>query len=78
MDNAMPYMYNPNIGNPNMNTNTNPNFNNRSLRELTRRIENLERRVSRLERRISNMPFRDNIEEINNEYYPPANDNYML
>ena len=71
MDNAMPYMYNPNI------SNVNPNFINRDLREINKRIDGLERRINRLEKRISNMSYKDTT-EMNNEYYPPANDNYML
>ena len=74
MNEGAPYMYNPNMIVPN--NNFNPNFNvTRELRELDRRLENIERRVNKLEKRI-NSP-KDNL-DINNEYYPPANDNYML
>lgn len=77
MNDGMPYMYNPNMMGPN--NNFNPNFNiSRELRELDRKVDNLERRVYRLEKKINRSKENTGMNMSSNEYYPPANDNYML
>ena len=77
MNDGLPYIYNPNMLMPN--NNFNPNFDViNQLKQLEKRLDNLEKRVNRLEKKVSKTNDIIGMNMSNNEYYPPANDNYML